>query len=325
MDESIELLVTVVVAAEGEEAAREACEQLCWHVEGQIVDSTDCSAEEPGCWAVTVAVPTDERATYNVAAPLARAVRRLVRSLGPNQTMPRVSCEPPTAWTVLDEPETIGRLVPGAERMLIEAWCGADPYRMRARQSQPEPRPQSKSKPEPQPAPEPEPEPKPEPEPTPAPPAAQASPTPPASQGPPAARQPAAQRWIPPEDKPSPDGYRLILRVDVATTRPAGAEWQARAVASRISGAATLTGVTERDGVLTVHVDLGPARSSAPQTVLTAVSALDRGGWTPLRWEGDTAITNWRADPMPTSGITALELSSGPAPAPIPAPKGETA
>jgi hypothetical protein len=300
MDESIELLVTVVVAAEGEEAAREACEQLCWHVEGQIVDSTDCSAEEPGCWAVTVAVPTDERATYNVAAPLARAVRRLVRSLGPNPTMPRVSCEPPTAWTVLDEPDTIGRLVPGAERMLIEAWCGADPYRMRIRQSQPEPpQPRSKPKPEPQ-------------TPAPAPP-------------PPPKAPPAAKRWIPPEDKLSPDGYRLILRVDVATTRPAGAEWQARAVASRISGAATLTGVTERDGVLTVHVDLGPARSSAPQTVLTAVSALDRGGWTPLRWEGDTAITSWRADPMPTSGITALELSSGPAPAPIPAPEGETA
>ncbi len=267
MDESIELLVTVVVAADGEEAAREACEQLCWHVEGQIVDSTDCSAEEPGCWAVTIAVPTDERATYNVAAPLARAVRRFVRSLSPSQTVPRVSCEPPTAWTVLDEPEAIGRLVTGAERLLIEAWCGADPYRMRTRQREPE------------------------------------------------SERPAV--WIPPEDKPSQDGYRLILRVDVATTRHAGAEWQARAVASRISGTATLTGMTERDGVLSVHVDLGPARSSAPQTVLSAVSALDRAGWSPLRWEGDTAITSWRADPIPTSGITALELSSGPAPAPI--------
>ena len=270
MDESIELLVTVVVAAEGEEAARDACEQLCWHVEGRIVDSADCSAEEPGCWSVTIGVPTEERATYNVGAPLARAVRRFVRSLGPNQALPRVSCEPPTAWTVLDEPETLAELVPGAERMLIEAWCGADPYRMRER--------------EPEPAPVPE--------------------------------QPT-HRWIPPEDKASQDGYRLILRVDVATTRYAGAEWQARAVASRISGAATLTGMTERNGVLSVHVDLGPAPSTAPQTVLSAVSALDRAGWTPLRWEGDTAITSWIADPMPSSGITALELSSGPAPAPV--------
>ena len=274
MDESIELLVTVVVAAEGEEAARDACEQLCWHVEGRVVDTADCSAEEPGCWAVTIAVPTDERATFNVAAPLARAVRRLVRTLGPNQGMPRVSCEPPTAWTVLDEPAIVGELVPGAERLLIEAWCGADPYRMRDRE------------PEPAPAPEP-------------------------------ARQ--AHQWIPPEEKATEDGYRLILRVDVATTRHAGAEWQARAVASRITGAATLTGTTERDGVLSVHVDLGPAPSSAPQTVLGAVSALDRAGWTPLRWEGDTAITSWVADPAPSSGITALQLSSGPAPEPVPA------
>jgi hypothetical protein len=289
MDESIELLVTVVVAADGEEAAREACEQLCWQVEGQVVDSTDCSAEEPGCWAVTIAVPTDERATYNVGAPLARAVRRFVRSLGSSQALPRVACEPPTAWTVLEEPEAIGRLVPGAERLLIEAWCGADPYRMRSRQPEPEPEPLAEE--------------------------------PPAVEAKPATSQP----WIPPEDKLSQDGYRLILRVDVVTTRHAGAEWQARAVASRISGAATLTGVTERDGVLSVHVDLGPARSSAPQTVLSAVSALDRGGWSPLRWEGDTAITSWTADPTPTSGISALELSSGPAPAPMPAPEGETA
>jgi hypothetical protein len=304
MDESIELLVTVVVAAEGEEAARDACEQLCWQVEGQIVDSADCSAEEPGCWAVTIAVPTDERATYNMAAPLARAVRRFVRSLGPNQSIPRVSCEPPTAWTVLDEPESIAQLVSGAERLLIEAWCGADPYRMRSRQAQSQP-PQPTPRPERKPKPEPETEPKPKPEP--------AEPKPE-----PARKRQAARHWIPPEDKNTKDGYRLILRVDVATTRPAGAEWQARAVASRISGAATLTGVTERNGVLSVHVDLGPALTSAPQTVLSAVSALDRAGWTPLRWEGDTAITSWIADPAPTSGITALELSSGPAPAPVP-------
>jgi hypothetical protein len=297
MDESIELLVTVVVAAEGEEAARDACEQLCWHVEGQVVDSADCSAEEPGCWAITIAVPTEERATYNMAAPLARAVRRFVRSLGPNQSVPRVSCEPPTAWTVLDEPETIAELVPGAERLLIEAWCGADPYRMRSRQTQ-QPAPRPRPEPSPKPAPSPKPEPQPEPEPK-----ADAQPT-------------AAHRWIPPEEKTTQDGYRLILRVDVATTRPAGAEWQARAVASRISGAATLTGTTERDGVLSVHVDLGPARTSPPQSVLNAVSALDRGGWSPLRWVGDTAITSWAADPTPSSGITALELSSGPAPAP---------
>jgi hypothetical protein len=333
MDESIELLATVVVAAEDEAAAREACGELCWHVEGQIIESTDCSAEEPGCWSVTISVPTDERATHNMGAPLARAVRRFVRGLGPTVTLPHVSCEPPTAWTVLDDPEALAGLVPGAERLLIEAWCGSDPYRMRAQQPlaqhhQPADPPTDLAA-QPQPAVEPEPTAAPrarhshrqpdrtesEPEPTPAV-NDNHEPRPEPEARPEPAEQPVvAHRWIPPEDKQSAtDGYRLRLRVDVATMRAAGAEWQARAVASRISGAATLTGVTERDGVLSVHVDLGPALASPPQTVLTAVSALDRGGWSPLRWEGDTAITSWTADPPPQSGITGLELSSGPGP-----------
>jgi hypothetical protein len=49
-----------------------------------------------------------------------------------------------------------------------------------------------------------------------------------------------------------------------------------------------------------------------PQTVLTAVSALDRPGWSALRWEGETASTTWTANPRPDSGITELELSSSP-------------
>jgi hypothetical protein len=102
------------------------------------------------------------------------------------------------------------------------------------------------------------------------------------------------------------------LRVDVATSRAAGAEWQARALASRISRTATLAGITEHDGVLSVLVDLGTTRTPAPQAVLTAVAALDRPGWSALRWEGDTAITTWTAKPRPDSGITELELSSSP-------------
>ncbi|HEX3779900.1 MAG TPA: hypothetical protein VHX38_09540 [Pseudonocardiaceae bacterium] len=333
MDESIELLATVVVAAEDEAGAREACGELCWHVEGQVIESTDCSAEEPGCWSVTISVPTDERATHNMGAPLARAVRRFVRSLGPALTLPRVSCEPPTAWTVLDDPEALGGLVPGAERLLIEAWCGPDPYRMRlpAQPQQPA-KPQQQSTPQsstsqsstsqqpkppkPKPPARPRPPVKPEPEPQPEPELrAKVDEAPKPATEPEQQQQVSpAHRWIPPEDKQnSTEGYRLSLRVDVATVRAAGAEWQARAVASRISGTATLTGVTEHDGVLSVHVDLGPAIASPPQTVLTAVSALDRAGWSPLRWEGDTAITSWTADPPPSSGITALELSSGPA------------
>jgi hypothetical protein len=124
----------------------------------------------------------------------------------------------------------------------------------------------------------------------------------------------APTRQHPQADTESGDdaGCRLSLRVDVATSRAAGAEWQARALASRISRDATLTGITEHDGVLSVLVDLGTMRTPAPQTVLTAVSALDRPGWSALRWEGETAITTWTARPRPESGITELELSSSP-------------
>ncbi|HEX5119234.1 MAG TPA: hypothetical protein VFW65_28935 [Pseudonocardiaceae bacterium] len=261
MDDHVELVVTVVLAAEGDQPARSACERLVWQVDGRIVESADCSAEEPGCWSVIMRVPSEERATHNVAAPLARAVRQFVRGLGADFTVPRVSCEPPTAWTVLDDPDAVAGLVEGAERILIEAWYGADPY----------------------------------------PGAEPAVPAPP-EEAPPVRRNPP----------PAEDASRLTLRVDVATNRPAGAEWQARALASRISRTATLAGITERDGVLSVLVDLGTARMPASQTVLTAVSALDRPGWSALRWEGETAITTWTAKPKPNSGITELELSSSP-------------
>lgn len=270
MDDHVALLVTVVLAAEHEQAARSACSQLMWQVDGRVVETADCSAEEPGCWSVTLRVPSEERATHNVAAPLARAVRQFVRGLGPDITLPRVSCAPPTAWTVLDDPDAVTALVPGGERILVEAWYGDDPY------PDPEPRtpPESRAEPEPE-------------------------------------SEPPHQPWQPPSTADGP-GCRLTLRVDVATSRSAGAEWQARALASRISRDATLTGITERDGVLSVLVDLGTSRTPVPQTVLTAVSALDRPGWSALRWEGDTAITTWTAKPRPETGITELELSSSP-------------
>lgn len=276
MDDHVELLVTVVLAADDDQTARSACRELMWQVDGRVVESADCSAEEPGCWSVTMRVPSEERATHNVAAPLARAVRQFVRGLGPDVAVPRVSCEPPTAWTVLDDPDTVTALVDGAERLLVEAWHGDDPY---------------PGGPTTMPAPEAGITPGPEPE----------SPEPPV----------VSQTWVPPEETDE-QGCRLTLRVDVATSRAAGAEWQARALASRISRNATLTGITEQDGVLSVLVDLGTVRTPAPQTVLTAVSALDRPGWSALRWEGETAITTWTARPRPESGITELELSSSP-------------
>ena len=107
MDDHVELIVTVVLAAEGERAARAACRDLVWQVDGRIVASADCSAEEPGCWSVTLRVPSEERATHHAAAPLARAVRQFVRGLGAEIPLPTVACEPPTAWTVLDDPDAL--------------------------------------------------------------------------------------------------------------------------------------------------------------------------------------------------------------------------
>ena len=125
MDDLV-LLITVVVEAADEQQALAACDAL---ISGaQVVDARDCSDEEPGCWAVVITRPSPEKATHNLSAALARAVRSFVRGLGDGFPTPRVACEPPTAWTVLDEPELISGLVPGAERVLVEAWAGDDPF-----------------------------------------------------------------------------------------------------------------------------------------------------------------------------------------------------
>jgi hypothetical protein len=289
MDDHVELLVTVVLAAEGERAAHAACQDLVWQVDGRIVASADCSAEEPGCWSVTLRVPSEERATHHVAAPLARAVRQFVRGLGPDFVVPTVSCEPPTAWTVLDDPDAVQSLAAGAERLLIEAWYGGDPY---PRTGEPLSETMSEFPVE----------------------STEIVPETTTEMAPADTDPDMSPRHARPAGDPgyAGPGCRLTLRVDVATSRLAGAQWQARALASRISRTATLAGVTEHDGVLSVLVDLGTARTPVSQTVLTAVSALDRPGWSPLRWDGDTVITTWTAKPRPDSGITELTLSSSP-------------
>lgn len=121
---SLELLITVVVAAHDEAAAREACGVLVERLGGRIIDCADCSDEEPGCMSVTITRVSAERPTGHMSASLARAVRGFLRELGPGYTGKRVSCEPPTAWTVLDDPHIVGGLVDGGERMLVEAWYG---------------------------------------------------------------------------------------------------------------------------------------------------------------------------------------------------------
>lgn len=121
MDE-LELMITVVVAADDDRAARRACEPLVHRVGGRIVECGDCSDEEPGCWSVTISVPASS--SGDGAAALSRAVRIFLRELGSEFSRHRVSCEPPTAWTVVDDPDLVGNLVPGGERLLVEAWVG---------------------------------------------------------------------------------------------------------------------------------------------------------------------------------------------------------
>ncbi|TWP49985.1 hypothetical protein FKR81_22405 [Lentzea tibetensis] len=126
--EDLELLVTIVVGAADEQQARAACDELVSRAGGVVVAARDCSDEEPGCWSVAITVATDEKATHSVSGALGRAVRTFVRRLGDGFPTPRVSCEPPTAWTVLDDPDLIDVLVPGGERILVEAWAGVDPF-----------------------------------------------------------------------------------------------------------------------------------------------------------------------------------------------------
>lgn len=275
--EDLELLITLVVAADDEQQARSACAGLLRRVGGRVVGAGDCSDEEPGCWSVTVSLVSGERATQNVAGALARAVRTFVRSLGDDFPMPRVACEPPTAWTVLEDQPLLDALVPGAERLLIEAWAGGDPQR----------RPES-----------------------------------PATGQPAGSAEPAGNRGetakngvdapVADVDPPVGGGTRLLLRVDVAADRSAGAEWQARAVASRVVRSGKITRVAPHGHLLSVHVDLGSSVNPPTVALLDAVSSLGRTGWTPVEWSGGSAVTRWSAAPVPSSGITAMELSATP-------------
>ncbi|MBE9373987.1 hypothetical protein IQ251_05955 [Saccharopolyspora sp. HNM0983] len=123
-DTELELLITVVVGAEDEHSAHTACQALVQRVGGRIVDSADCSDEEPGCWAVTISSPCAETGEH--IAGLSRAVRNFMRGLGPDYARHRVACEPPTAWTVVDHPDLLDELVGGCERLMVEAWTAAE-------------------------------------------------------------------------------------------------------------------------------------------------------------------------------------------------------
>lgn len=256
--EDLELLITAVVAADDEQQARAACSALLRQVGGRVVRAIDCSDEEPGCWSVTISRISGERATQNVAGALARAVRTFVRRLGDEFPTPRVACEPPTAWTVLEDPALLDGLVPGAERLLVEAWAGGDP---------------------------------------------QQSALAPREEGGGSAQRP----------EPGRVSTRLSLRVDVVADRSAGAEWQARAVASRVARSGKITRVAPQGHLLSVHIDLGESVNSPTVALHDAVSSLGRSGWSDVAWSDGSGTIRWSATPVPAAGIAALELTATPA------------
>ncbi|WP_243790087.1 hypothetical protein [Saccharopolyspora gloriosae] len=259
----LELLITVVVGADDDRSARDACRALLRQVGGRIVESGDCSDEEPGCWSVTVGVSVSEPGVQAGPAALARAVRMFLRELGPRYGGHRVACEPPTAWTVIDDPDLVEGLVSGGERLLVEAWAGSElPGGSDFRLDDPD-------------------EPVAEPEPV--------------------------LSDVDEQGRPRP---RLELLVDVVTERRAGAEWPARALASRLSRHSTITDWTERPPMVRIVLDLGPSLGEPAEIVANAVQTLGGNGWSRLRMQDRSAVSRWSAAPTPPSGIAAVELSA---------------
>ncbi|MBB5153763.1 hypothetical protein [Saccharopolyspora phatthalungensis] len=256
----LELLITVVVGADDEQSAHAACRDLVQRIGGRIVASGDCSDEEPGCWSVTISRASAETGQH--VAGLSRAVRNFLRELGPGYARHRVSCEPPTAWTVVEHPDLVGDLVVGGERLLVEAWAGGSILFGRSDVSDPD--------------------------------------------EPPLEIAPGIGDF----DEDGMPRPRLRLRVDVVTERRAGAEWPARAVASRLSRTATITGYAVDPPLVQVAMDLGPALGDPPEIMLGAVAALGGSGWSRLRVDEHHAVARWSAAPLPPSGIAAIEISA---------------
>lgn len=123
---------------------------------------------------------------------------------------------------------------------------------------------------------------------------------------------PAESPTAPPADVPEP-ATRLSLRVDVATDRSAGAEWQARAVASRVARSGKITRVAPHGHLLSVHIDLGSSVNSPTVALHDAVASLGRSGWSPVEWSDGSGSIRWSATPVPPAGIAALELTATPA------------
>ncbi|MGP4021071.1 hypothetical protein [Saccharopolyspora sp. 5N708] len=256
----IELLITVVVGADDERSARAACRGLVQRIGGRIVASGDCSDEEPGCWSVTISRACAETGQH--VAGLSRAVRNFLRELGPDYARHRVSCEPPTAWTVVDHPDLVADLVDDGERLLVEVWAGGSILLSRSDDADPD-EPDEQITP-----------------------------------------------GLSDLDELGNPRPRLHLRVDVVTERRAGAEWPARAVASRLSRAATILEYTVDPPLVQVSMDLGPALGDLAEIVLGAVSTLGGSGWSRLQVDERRAVARWSAAPLPPSGVAGIEVSA---------------
>lgn len=265
----MELLITIVLSANNDRAARTACRPLVQQVGGRIVESGDCSDEDPGCWSVTISRIQHNAEPIGPGA-LSRAVRGFMRELGAPYARSRVSCEHPTAWTVIDDPDRVGALVTGGERLLVEAWVSASVV------------PPSGSSPG-------------------------GARTPNGTAG---HDDTAGGADEPATDHGTASRPRLALSVDVATERRAGAEWPARALANRLSRTVTITGCTPGPYTMRVDLDLGTAsvEGRATDVVADAVSVLGGSGWSRPHVNGRTAMARWHATPTPSSGIAAIEV-----------------
>lgn len=124
----LHLVITAVVGADSAATAGAACQHLARRVDGEVTTVTDCSDEDPGCWAVTITRGAGTAAGTAAGddaagASLSSAVRRLLRELGLPHRHSRIFCAPPIAWTVLEHPDSVGDLVADGERLLVEARC----------------------------------------------------------------------------------------------------------------------------------------------------------------------------------------------------------
>jgi hypothetical protein len=120
----LELLVTAVIVADTEHKALAACRPIAHLIGGHVLETRDCSDEEPDCWAVTITRRTPWRDDRPVRLALTEAVRLAAQQLGVHASS--VACEPPVAWTVLDDPALVNVVGQGVERLLIEAWAIGD-------------------------------------------------------------------------------------------------------------------------------------------------------------------------------------------------------